>query len=236
MTVTFDGESIIHNPKPDFDRYAEWRRRRAQDDAKILSQETMTGIRDAVRRWIASIPVVYRSASIDGIAEYDPAAADIMKTIADKWERTGIPQSVIITSTTGKRGKTWALWAWLKELVARGIIPIPEHQIAVLQESDVMNRVFSFDTRSQTLRDIFTPERLVLGIDGCGAIDRSARVRKDVWALMIEAIHDRRDFAFACTLTRSTIVGMDTERIMAPVIRRSAIIDLVNEPDGIRAL
>lgn len=239
MAISFDGVDIIKHPSVDIKSYEQWKKNHDSNIDRMLEKETVEAEHEAVREWAKSIPDEYKKASIAKLSKYDHAAGSLMRKALDRSISKGRPRNMVIHSSTKASGKTWAVYAWIEDLVRNHVIRDPENEVYVTTEAELINTLTNYGDQqmmNSTRRTVFTHRRKLIVITDCGAmLDRQKKTRISFWEKVLSYVHGT-SVAFACTMSRpigedADAVMQDEVEAMKKIIRRSVIVDVTEEPD-----
>lgn len=240
MVISFDGNDIIRHSEIDIESYKKWK---AQQDKKlngILMRENRQNMSASVDNWMDSLPDEYKNATIRGISEYDPAAGELMDREMRSSIRKNHPSNIIIHSTTESSGKTWALYAWIEDLVRNKVIKNPADEIKVISENELSEILQTYNinidisTKQRKFKEVFTPSRKVLAVTDCGSLSDLRKSRRvDLWSKVMSHIKGTK-VSFVCTMAHqlganATPIMQDEGEAMNKIIRRSTIVNITEE-------
>ena len=241
MGLSFDGTDILKKPKLDFDRYRQWKKRQDERVGSISVATEGRKTAEARRAWSAMVPDVYKGATLDSVQSYDPAAAASFREYADMW-MAGSKKNICISSNNGSRGKNWAMYAWLTELVDRGAFPDPQREIVIVNEAWMMDDLYGFSTREEAKARLLDEHVKMIAIDSIGRVIKSDSIAKSAWGMLKECISGRR-LNLTCVADKACKDKKDMEVYMKSSVERMEEVGiwqrlkhiyLVAEPAGIR--
>lgn len=237
MVLSFDGTDIIKKPKLDLDRYKLWKQKQEQQLGSITHAAESRKTDAARKAWATMVPDVYKGATLASVRSYDPAAASKFTELADLWTSGKKKSNVIIYSNNGSRGKTWALYAWLTELVDRGVYPDPLREIVIVNEAWLTDDLYGFRTREAAKARLMDEHVKMIAIDSIGRVTQSDAVAQAAWGMFKECISGRRlnlscvaDKAFDEFYMRKAVQRIDE----VGIFKRLTQVELTSEPDYIR--
>lgn len=240
MVVSFDGNDIIRHSEIDIESYKKWKTQHDEKLNHILIKESRQNMSVSVNNWMDSLPDEYKNASIKGLSKYDPAAGEIMDEEMRFSIKKNHPKNIIIHSTTESSGKTWALYAWIEDLVRNKVITNPADEIKVISEnelSDILqtyNISIDINTKQRKFKEVFTPSRKVLAITDCGVLNDLRKSRRiDLWSKVMSNIKGTK-MSFVCTMAHqigdnATPIMQDEVVAMEKIIKRSTIVNITEE-------
>lgn len=200
--ITFDGDRILNKPDINYDAYFKWRHEQQQDLNRIMAEEEASNADKALTLWQDMIPHTYQKATIDSIRSYEPRIAGRLDSMIDQViEHPSHPIHLALSSEMmsytggdGKthkrpiRGKTWAAFAYVHDLIDRtSYISDPSSQIVYKMESDIIDDIYNYKTRTTAMRTLVNNQRKLLIIDSCG--QTNSNVRSDALNRLIDAVN-----------------------------------------------
>lgn len=192
MGLSFDGTDIIKKPKLDLDRYRRWQQKQEERLGRIRSEAAGKATGAARKAWAAMVPDVYKGATLESVKSYDPEAADRFRELADLWASGKKRSNVLIYSNNDSRGKTWALYAWLTELVDRGVYQDPQREIVIVNEAWLTDDLYGFKTREAAKARLMDDHVKMIAVDSVGRVTHSDAVAQAAWGMFKECISGRR--------------------------------------------
>lgn len=213
--ILFDGTDIIKRPRLDLDAYNKWRRQMLDELPDLERAEEKTAS-EAMREWMEQIPAVYKGASVEAVESYDPtAAAEIREYVAHCSDNNEPCKNAMIYSNHEIRGKTWAMYATLHEMVRCGLMTDPVNEIRVITEAKMISELFDFGTQKKTLAWLTSSEVKVIAVDAIGLVEQSNRVMNKAWGLLKDRLVGRQ-VRFICVA--ACPLGPDQKLRMTNVI------------------
>lgn len=179
--LTFDGRMMHHRPEIDYAAVQAHAKARSMAAQRIIHEETGNedSMRNILNAWVENLPETYRHADLASLS-YDTEAQAKMRRLADEWQSGDRFNVVFSSPTPWISGKTWAMYAWLHELISRGLIGNPFAEIAITDESELAKA--SYNTYDN-LETVFYkhPDLRILVVDGVGNAPHTPKRISGMW-------------------------------------------------------
>jgi hypothetical protein len=246
--VTFDGDDIFIRPKIDPESFIRWKRRQEKDLGKILKQEQAEREDKAIDRWKQMVPDLYKGATVESVSKYDPHVADAMTRMAGMIiDNPSIPRHLALSSDTIKyadpdgqahkralKGKTWAAFAYLDCIVrSTSLITDPENEISYALESQILDDLYSYTTKKDTLRRLVNGQKKIIIIDSCGQVAGGlSKIRSDVFNTLIDAVNANGHISMVLVISSNPWVLEEFKPLIERLQPKARKLLLKHEPDG----
>lgn len=194
MPIQYDGNSIIRHNSINYESYHDYMDRSSKESERTSRAMRMAMARKSRSAWLADQPRQFRQASIQSIGEHDPKAMRALESAVEQSKSTGSPCSLIIGSksedmgrdTVNPKGKTWAIYAYIKALIDADIIIDPAAEVAMTDEVSILDGYTDWKnaTLSKTRRTLFEGRRLVVidDINSDAGMMKRNKYGKDAWS------------------------------------------------------
>lgn len=194
MPIQYDGKSIIRHNSINYGSYHDYMDRSSRESEKASERIRRAVARRSRAEWIAGQPREFRAATIQSIGEHDPQAMQALESAVEESRRTGNPCSLIIGSeyarnngeSVSPRGKTWAIYAYIKTLLSAEIIIDPSSEIVMTNEVEILDGYTDWrnSTLSKTRKRLFDGSRLVVidDINSDAGMMKRSKYGKDAWS------------------------------------------------------
>jgi hypothetical protein len=204
MSLSYDGENIFKTSKNDLDSYEKFQNEQREQGLAILNGIETKNRMKALVKWKQWCPKVYKNASIKAIRGFDPESADNITEAVKESKASGIPQSLIIRSADNTKGKTWAMYAYITNLIGAYIIDEPDSQVKIISEAELFSNLTDFVEKRSTMRSLFGPKVKVIGIDNVGRHEKDA---DKVWPIIEDKARNTNIGFVLCMTTKPNTPG-----------------------------
>lgn len=222
-----------------YSQYSQYANFQTQNMSKFADAIAVKSKQKSWVYWVSQCPKAFQQAEIGSLSKYDEKASKSLDLAVERSKYAEKPVSLIVYSTpyednTGRivypKGKTWAVYSYIRALYEQNVISDPLHEVFYTSESEILDNLLQWsskDKRSWLYDKAFDSGMKIVVVDNingnAGRLKRKYRL--DAWESFQQAaiLHPEISYVFA-------FAGDAQDSSLAPII---AMFKTFLDPDSL---